>query len=321
MGKVKGLELWWQLYLCVTSGSGLRKKPAITLCAFWVYRHWGSVQAVRPIGGVQVYLYSSMTTALEGVEGSASCPGRSLPLGKTRCPMYRRLGGPEGRSGQVRKISPPPGFDPRTVQHVASRYTDWATRPSEFQAGCSNLYSGSNGLDFVNIFRSIEAYYVWQVEDVPANDYVSCLVATYLFEKYSGFYGTQTFTNVFPGAFLWFLSRQMKSVHTLTPCFSKVLFIIFILSLLALPGGFPRMFLWLKLCTIFVSPSPVTCLAHPVFFDLISLTISGDWCKLWRSSLRFFFHLCINYFFLGPKFSSATPKIAQEQENISRNSK
>jgi hypothetical protein len=28
--------------------------------------------------------------------------------------------------GPVRKISPPPGLDPRTVQPVASRYTDWA---------------------------------------------------------------------------------------------------------------------------------------------------------------------------------------------------
>ena len=37
-------------------------------------------------------------------EGSASRPGRSLPLGKTRYPFYRRLGGPQGRSGQVRKI-------------------------------------------------------------------------------------------------------------------------------------------------------------------------------------------------------------------------
>jgi hypothetical protein len=26
----------------------------------------------------------------------------------------------------MRKISPPPGFDPRTVQPVASRYTDYA---------------------------------------------------------------------------------------------------------------------------------------------------------------------------------------------------
>jgi hypothetical protein len=34
------------------------------------------------------------------------------PPGKTRYPLYRRLGGPQGRSGQVRKISPPPGFDP-----------------------------------------------------------------------------------------------------------------------------------------------------------------------------------------------------------------
>ena len=70
-----------------------------------------------------------MTTALEGGEGSASRPGRSLPPGKTRYPLYRRLGGPQGRAGQVRKISPPSGFDPRTVQPVASRYTDYATRP------------------------------------------------------------------------------------------------------------------------------------------------------------------------------------------------
>jgi hypothetical protein len=70
-----------------------------------------------------------MTTALEGGEGSASRPGRSLLPGKTRDPLYRRLGTPQGRSGQVRKISPPPGFDPRTVQPVASRYTDGATRP------------------------------------------------------------------------------------------------------------------------------------------------------------------------------------------------
>ena len=32
----------------------------------------------------------------------------ALPPGKTRYPFYRRLGGPQGRSGLVRKISPPP---------------------------------------------------------------------------------------------------------------------------------------------------------------------------------------------------------------------
>ena len=30
----------------------------------------------------------------------------------------------------MRKILPPPGFDPRTVQPVASRYTDYTTRPT-----------------------------------------------------------------------------------------------------------------------------------------------------------------------------------------------
>ena len=69
-----------------------------------------------------------MTTVLEGGEGSASRPGRSLPPGKTQYPLYRSLGGPQSRSGQVQKISSLPGFDPRTVQPVASRYTDWATR-------------------------------------------------------------------------------------------------------------------------------------------------------------------------------------------------
>jgi hypothetical protein len=48
----------------------------------------------------------------------------ALPPGKTRYPLSRRLGWPQGRTGRVRKISPPPGFDPRTVQPVASRYTD-----------------------------------------------------------------------------------------------------------------------------------------------------------------------------------------------------
>ena len=48
----------------------------------------------------------------------------ALPPGKTRYPLYRRLGGLQSRSGRVRKILLPPGFDPRTVQPVASRYTN-----------------------------------------------------------------------------------------------------------------------------------------------------------------------------------------------------
>jgi len=40
----------------------------------------------------------------------------ALSLGTIRYPLYRRFGGPQGRSGWVRKISPPPEFDLRTVQ-------------------------------------------------------------------------------------------------------------------------------------------------------------------------------------------------------------
>jgi len=46
-----------------------------------------------------------MTAALEGGEWSAARPSRTLPPGKTRYPFYRSLGGPQGWSGQVRKIS------------------------------------------------------------------------------------------------------------------------------------------------------------------------------------------------------------------------
>jgi len=56
------------------------------------------------------------------VRGQRPRPGRSLSPGKSRYQLYRRLGGAQGRSGQVRKISPPPGFDSRTVQPVACRY-------------------------------------------------------------------------------------------------------------------------------------------------------------------------------------------------------
>ena len=60
-----------------------------------------------------------------GVGGQHHAPA-ALPPGKMRYPLYKRLGGPQGRSGRVRKLSTPPGFDPRTVQPVVSRYTEWA---------------------------------------------------------------------------------------------------------------------------------------------------------------------------------------------------
>jgi hypothetical protein len=53
----------------------------IMVCFAPFYRQRGTAQAVRLIGGVEVYLYSFLTTALERGEGSASRPVRSLPSG------------------------------------------------------------------------------------------------------------------------------------------------------------------------------------------------------------------------------------------------
>ena len=59
-----------------------------------------------------------MTAALEGGEWSAERPGHTLPPGKTRYTLYRRLGGPQGRSGRAENLVPT-GIRSRTVQPVA----------------------------------------------------------------------------------------------------------------------------------------------------------------------------------------------------------
>jgi hypothetical protein len=47
----------------------------------------------------------SLASALNGVGGQLHAPA-DLPPGKTWCLLYRRLGGPQGWSGQKRKIMP-----------------------------------------------------------------------------------------------------------------------------------------------------------------------------------------------------------------------
>jgi len=64
-----------------------------------------------------------------GMGGQRHVPA-ALPPAKTRYPLYRRLSGHQVRSGRVRKNLPPPGFDPRTVQPVAGRYSDYWLRTS-----------------------------------------------------------------------------------------------------------------------------------------------------------------------------------------------
>jgi hypothetical protein len=67
-----------------------------------------------------------LTSALEGGEWSASRLGRFTP-GKDPVPVVQEAGwAPEPVWIGVENLAPP-GFDPRTFQPVASRYTDCAT--------------------------------------------------------------------------------------------------------------------------------------------------------------------------------------------------
>jgi hypothetical protein len=55
-----------------------------------------------------------------------STPRRFTLWNESRYTFYKRLGGPQGRSEGARKISPPPEFDPRTVQPLMSLCNSYA---------------------------------------------------------------------------------------------------------------------------------------------------------------------------------------------------
>jgi hypothetical protein len=100
----------------------LEHRPRITSTVSWTQ---------LPPGAIVMHKHSSspsLTSALDGVVGQRHAPA-ALPPRNTQYPLYRKLGGPQGRSGRVRKISLPPEFDPRTVQPVASHYTDCVIQP------------------------------------------------------------------------------------------------------------------------------------------------------------------------------------------------
>ena len=93
---------------------------------------------------------------------SASRPDRSLPPGKTRYPLYRRLGGPQGQSVRVENLSP-----------TGIRSSD---RPALSQSlyrirypACSQVYSLRN--HFV-----CDSDVNWAVVTCVFNRYVDCSV-------------------------------------------------------------------------------------------------------------------------------------------------
>ena len=61
-------------------------------------------QAMKAERGVEAQFYSFFNLGARGVGGQRHAPA-ALPSAKTRYPLYRRLGGPQGRFGRVRQVS------------------------------------------------------------------------------------------------------------------------------------------------------------------------------------------------------------------------
>jgi hypothetical protein len=68
-----------------------------------------------------------------------------------------------------RKISFPPGFGPRIIQPVASRYTDWATRPTISSYEGYNFVTEESTL--IKYGRDVET--VWMRRLVAGHEHLS----------------------------------------------------------------------------------------------------------------------------------------------------
>jgi hypothetical protein len=93
-----------------------------------LYAGVGLCYDCNKLDGTNKIEFKNQKCAIQNVKFNKICPRKEI-----RYPYCRRLGGPRGRSGRVRKILTPPAFDPGTVQRVKSRYTHCAI-PALFSA-------------------------------------------------------------------------------------------------------------------------------------------------------------------------------------------
>ena len=155
------------------------------------------MQAVRPIrvGGDRCIALFFLDHALEGSEGLASRPDRSLPPGKAWYPLNRRLGGPLGRSGEVRKISPPTGIRSRDrpARSVVAIPTE-LSRPT--------LSAWTRPFHLSAEVKSERNYTSTYSKPTPWSRVLEKLTGFQLVKKFPSFYGTQKFITAFTNTFV-----------------------------------------------------------------------------------------------------------------------
>jgi len=108
------------------------KKVVISLRYMWHFRFtyikvkWSRYRprVAQRVGRGIAVLFHDRSTRRGWV---VSCtPEAHFTPAKTRYPFYRRLGGPQDRSGWVENLVPT-GIRSRTIQPIVSHYTDWAS--------------------------------------------------------------------------------------------------------------------------------------------------------------------------------------------------
>ena len=121
---------------------------------------------------VEVYRYLCLTSALDVGGRSKPRPGRFTPGESALCyPLSRKLSGPQGRYRPVwerEHFLTFPESQPRTVENVASRYTDYATMFHVYIVGHINN----------SIFRSIlsESWGIYWKSFLSLNTYTPQVV-------------------------------------------------------------------------------------------------------------------------------------------------
>jgi hypothetical protein len=108
----------------------------------------------------------SLTSMLDGSGWLAPRPGRFTRWKETRYPLYRRLRAPQGWSGRARKSSSLAGFDPRTIQHVAIRCSNWPIASHTVSLCCekgmeSFFLSLEENLEIFTVLQKFQNFYLF----------------------------------------------------------------------------------------------------------------------------------------------------------------
>ena len=121
--------------------SNQRSISGIIECITFVFDHSKGKGTVHPRishegpdGGRCIQLYSFFNLGARWGGFSTPHPGCFTTEKETRFPLYRGLGGPQGESGRVRKISPPPELDGRTLQSLPTELS----RPTFYRSNNGN---------------------------------------------------------------------------------------------------------------------------------------------------------------------------------------